>query len=109
MEREDVPARAQRAGALITEQLATVPGVAGVRGVGLLLGVELAEGVSAPDIASRCLAAGLVVNAVTPTALRLAPSLLVTDDEIAEAVSVLSTVLAEYAAHARRGQAGSKG
>ena len=31
---------------------------------------------------------GLVVNAVTPTALRLAPSLLVSDDEIEEAVAI---------------------
>ena len=106
MEREDVPARAQRAGALITEQLATVPGIAGVRGVGLLLGVELADGVSAGDIASRCLSAGLVVNAVTPTALRLAPSLLVTDAEITEAVSVLATVLADYGADGGAGSAG---
>ena len=35
--------------------------------------------------AGRCLDAGLVVNAVTPTALRFAPPLLVTDDEIDEA------------------------
>jgi acetylornithine/succinyldiaminopimelate/putrescine aminotransferase len=35
------------------------------------------------------------VNAVTPTALRFAPSLLVTDDEISEAVAILETVLSE--------------
>jgi hypothetical protein len=34
------------------------------------------------------------VNAVTPTALRLAPSLLVTDDELAEAVSIVAGVIA---------------
>ena len=39
---------------------------------------------------SACLDAGLVVNAVTPTALRFAPSLLVTDDEIDEAVAILA-------------------
>jgi acetylornithine aminotransferase len=42
-----------------------------------------------------CLERGLIVNAVTPTALRFAPSLLVTDDEIAEAVGVLDAVLSE--------------
>ena len=36
---------------------------------------------------AACLDAGLVVNAVTPTALRFAPSLLVTDDEIDAAVA----------------------
>ena len=39
--------------------------------------------------------AGCVVNAVTPTAVRLAPSLLVTDDEIDEAVAILDVVLRE--------------
>ena len=35
-----------------------------------------------------------MVNAVTPTALRLAPSLLVSDAEITEAVATLAGVLA---------------
>ena len=38
-----------------------------------------------------------MVNAVTPTALRLAPSLLVTSDEITEAVSLLAASLDEVA------------
>ena len=37
--------------------------------------------------------AGLVVNAVTPTALRFAPSLLVSDAEIDAAVAILQMVL----------------
>jgi acetylornithine aminotransferase len=36
----------------------------------------------------------LVANAVTPTALRLAPSLLISDDEIDEAVEIIGKVLA---------------
>ena len=40
-----------------------------------------------------CLTAGLVVNAVTPTAIRFAPSLLVTDDELAAAVAIFSEVV----------------
>ncbi len=49
----------------------------------------------AGPVATACLERGLVVNAVTPTALRFAPSLLVTDDEIDEAVAILEGVLAE--------------
>jgi predicted acetylornithine/succinylornithine family transaminase len=93
MEREDVPRRAVAAGKRLTEALTAIPGVAGVRGAGLLLAVELAPGTNAADVAGRCLDAGLVVNAVTPTALRLAPPLLVTDDEIDAAVAVLQEVL----------------
>jgi acetylornithine aminotransferase len=37
--------------------------------------------------------AGVVANAVTPTALRLAPSLLISDDEIDEATIIIEKVL----------------
>jgi predicted acetylornithine/succinylornithine family transaminase len=94
MEREDVPARAQRAGARLTEALAKVNGVAEVRGAGLLIAAELEPGRDAKAIADACLAAGLVVNAVTPSALRFAPPLLVSDAEIDAAVKILAGVLA---------------
>jgi acetylornithine aminotransferase len=67
--------------------------VAGVRGPGLLLGVEL-DGLDAGAVNAALLEAGLVANAVTPTALRLAPSLLIGDDEIDEAVGLIAGVLA---------------
>jgi 4-aminobutyrate aminotransferase-like enzyme len=47
----------------------------------------------AKDVAARLLERGLVVNAVTPTALRLAPPLTVTEDEVAEAVGMVREVL----------------
>jgi acetylornithine/N-succinyldiaminopimelate aminotransferase len=98
MEAEAVPERAAKAGERLTSALNALAGVAAVRGLGLLLAAELAAGIDAKDVAGRCLDAGLVVNAVTPTALRLAPSLLVTDDEIDEAIGILANVLAEVAA-----------
>jgi acetylornithine/N-succinyldiaminopimelate aminotransferase len=93
MEAEDVPARATRAGVRITELVHGLPNVVGVRGGGLLLGVEL-DGPDAREVAGAALDAGLVVNGVTPTTLRLAPSLLVTDDEITTAIDILREVLA---------------
>ena len=93
MEAEDAPARAERAGAALRSRLAEVPGVAEVRGLGLLLAVEL-EGHDAKAVAARLLELGAVVNAVTATALRLAPSLLITDDELDEAVALLEKALA---------------
>jgi len=94
MEREDVPRRAHEAGERLTKALITIGGVRAVRGAGLLLAIELEPGLDAGDMARACLAAGLVVNAVTPTALRLAPSLLVTESEMDEAVLILEEVLA---------------
>jgi len=92
MEAEDAPARAERAGAALAARLVEVPGVAGVRGLGLLLAVEL-DGHDAKAVAARLLELGAVVNAVTPTALRLAPSLLITDDELDHAVELLEKAL----------------
>jgi len=93
MQEVDAPGRAARAGEILTKALLDVAGVADVRGVGLLIAAELDEGIEAGPVANACLEAGLVVNAVTPTALRFAPSLLVTDDEMAAAVAILTQVL----------------
>jgi predicted acetylornithine/succinylornithine family transaminase len=95
MRAEDVPALATRAGERLTKALLALEGVAGVRGAGLLLAAELEPGVDSGPVATACLERGLVVNAVTPTALRFEPSLLVTDDEIDTAVAILEDVLAE--------------
>ena len=99
MEDEDVPARAARAGALLRGGLAGLAGVAEVRGAGLLLAAEL-DGIDAGPVAADLLAAGVIVNAVTPTALRLAPSLLITDEEIAEAAARIGAVLDAHRAGA---------
>jgi acetylornithine/N-succinyldiaminopimelate aminotransferase len=99
MEAEDVPARATRAGQLLRTGLEALPGVDHVRGRGLLLAAELTER-PARDAADAALRAGLLVNPVTPTALRFAPSLLVTDGEIDEALAILRTMLATVAADA---------
>jgi predicted acetylornithine/succinylornithine family transaminase len=93
MEAEDVPTRAERAGRRLTERLSALPGVAGVRGQGMLLAVEL-DGLDARQVNAALLDAGVVANAVTPTALRLAPSLLLDDDQIDQAVRILGEVLA---------------
>jgi acetylornithine/N-succinyldiaminopimelate aminotransferase len=92
MEDEDVPAKAQAAGARLTKALEAIPAITGVRGFGLLLGAALSEPV-AKAAATECQAKGLILNAVNDSTLRLAPPLLVTDDEIDEAVAILSEVL----------------
>ncbi|MGZ4714625.1 MAG: acetylornithine transaminase [Acidimicrobiia bacterium] len=98
MERESAPALATARGNTLIRALRSVPQVVDVRGVGLLVAAELATGVAAPAVAARCLERGLVVNAVTPTSLRFAPPLLVTDAEIDDAVGILTTVLTETGA-----------
>jgi predicted acetylornithine/succinylornithine family transaminase len=92
MRREDVPRRAQAAGARLSSALEQLPTVSAVRGAGLLLGVVLPTPAAAEAV-TVALAAGLVVNAPRPDVIRLAPSLLVSDAEIDEAVAVLAAVL----------------
>ena len=102
MEEIDAPRLARERGAELTALLESVPGVAGVRGLGLLLAAELQPELladrTAPDVARACLEAGLVVNGVTPTALRLAPPFTVSSDELAEGVEILTDVMAADAA-----------
>ena len=97
MAREDAPGRAERSGARLAASLEALDGVVAVRGLGLLLAAELAAGLDARLVAAEALRRGVVVNAVTPTALRLAPPLLITDDELDEAVAVLDEVLSALA------------
>ena len=96
MRRINAPQLAADRGAELTAKLTALPGVASVRGAGLLLAVELAEGIEAKVVYLRLLEEGLVTNAVTATALRLAPPLNVTTAEIDEAVSILRSVLQEF-------------
>ena len=96
MERDNLPQRAEHAGSLLRHAVEGLDGVVEVRGLGLLLAAELVEGVDARKVVADALAAGLVLNAVSPSALRLAPPLVVSDEEIDEAVGVLATVLAAH-------------
>ena len=80
--------------------LAATPGVVAVRGRGLLLGAEL-DGRPAGDVARQLLDAGLVANPVTATALRLAPPITVSDDEIDEALAILAGCCGDVATRRR--------
>jgi acetylornithine/N-succinyldiaminopimelate aminotransferase len=97
MQAIDAPGLAVKQGERLTRALEALPGVAAVRGLGLLIAAELADGIDARAVATGCLDAGLVLNAVTPTALRLAPALTISDAHIDEAVATLSAVLTTVA------------
>jgi acetylornithine/N-succinyldiaminopimelate aminotransferase len=92
MERIDAPTLSRTRAAELTAALVKVPGVKEVRGLGLLIAVEL-ETKEAKPVADELLRRGLVVNAVTATALRLAPPLNVSSAEIATAVAMIRDVL----------------
>ena len=93
MEDRDVPARARHIGEVVASELTAAPGVLDVRGLGALIAVEVA--VDARQLCSELLGRGVVVNAVTPTALRLAPSLLIDDAELRSGTSSIAETVAE--------------
>lgn len=93
MEREDAPGRALRAGKRLADGLDSLDAVSEVRGLGLLLGATLTAGREAADVVAACLENGLVVNAVQRETIRFCPPLLVSDEEIDEAVRIFGEVV----------------
>jgi acetylornithine/N-succinyldiaminopimelate aminotransferase len=87
---EALLADVRRKGERLAAGLAGLPGVARVRGRGLMLAIDLADGRSAPDLArAALLEQRLVVNATGPGTIRLEPPLVVSDQEIDEALARL--------------------
>lgn len=100
---EDLLARCRVLGARIVDELraATVGSraVREVRGLGLMVGVELSGAEVCARVQARCLADGLLVLTCGPgeDVLRLIPPLTLTDDELAHGLAVLTTALAAEA------------
>lgn len=92
MARDDIPSRAADRGDRLAKGLAAVPGVTGVRGLGLLLAADVGDK-DAKEVTAACLGSGLVVNAVAAHSIRLAPPLIVSEDEIETALDILTKVL----------------
>ena len=85
---------AEEMGAYLRQQLmATVPGLRETRGLGLLVGAEFAEP-KAKKVKQDAEAAGLLVNAIGETVLRLAPPLIVSPHHVDEAVGTLAKAAA---------------
>ena len=83
--------------AKLRTRLSNVSGIKEIRGRGLLLALELRQeclaGSTAKEVARECLDARLIVNAITPSALRIAPPYIVRDQEMDEATEILDAVL----------------
>ena len=69
-----------------------VPGLREVRGRGLLIGLEFEDAI-APDIVSAGRGAGFVLNATSPTTLRLAPPLVLSAAEAATFTDALPALV----------------
>ena len=90
----DLLAHVLAMGERLSAALEELPFVASVRGRGLLIGAELGVGTSAIELARRALLEErLVVNATGPSSLRMEPPLIVTEDQIDEAIARLARLV----------------
>jgi acetylornithine/N-succinyldiaminopimelate aminotransferase len=90
----DLLASVRVLGERLAAGLAELPAVATVRGRGLMVGVDLHDGISATDLAQRALLQQrLVVNATGPATIRFEPPLIVTEAEIDEALERLGALM----------------
>ena len=91
MEEDDLLENAFLLGGLIrgalSRELAGVAGVRDIRGMGLMIGIELAKPCSA--LVGRCADAGLLISVTADTVIRLVPPLILTVAQANEIVAIL--------------------
>lgn len=75
------------------EALSGIEGITEVRGMGLMIGADLEEGIDAHAVVDRGLEAGFLLNATGPHTLRFLPPLVVTRKEIDTLINALPDLL----------------
>ncbi len=71
------------------------PGIREIRGRGLILGMELADGEKGQQIVRRALSAGLILNLTHGNVIRFLPPLNITSAEVSRGLKLLEKCLAE--------------
>ena len=97
MQQEDIPAHAARMGKILRqklqERLATHPQVVDIRGMGLMVGIELRDKPEA--LVERALEKALLINVTAERVIRLLPPLIIQESEIDLLVEGLADLLRE--------------
>ncbi len=104
MEKDGLLKNAETVGAhlknALQRELAGVPGVVEIRGQGLMLGIELARPCGA--ILQRACDAGLLLSVQADCVVRLVPSLILTQAEADEMVSILIPIIKRFLAESEQ-------
>jgi len=102
IERDGLLANARAQGDYAKQKLAAIPGIKEVRGMGLMLGIELGEELGAlgasgktpsQTVVTELMQNGLLTVPAGPSVIRWLPPLIVSREEIDEAVLILSRTL----------------
>lgn len=80
-------------GAYLRQRLSELPCVEEVRGRGLMLAVDVREGVSAPDVVAQGLREGLLLNSTGPRTLRFLPPLVCSPHDVDVLAEKLAKIL----------------
>ena len=98
IEKQSLVARADELGkkivAGLNTNLANVKGVNAVRGLGLLIGIELDR--PCKEMMQLALNAGLVINVTADSVIRLLPPLVLSDEEADSLIEKLSSLIKEF-------------
>jgi acetylornithine aminotransferase len=78
----------------LSTALAGIKGVVAIRGMGLMLGIELDR--PCAEIVGRALEAGLLVNVTADKIIRLLPPLIMSLDEARQVVDILASVVRDF-------------
>jgi len=94
----DIPEKVNRVGKYFMTELETLKQqfdfITEVRGKGLLIAMEFDREI-AQDVTMSCLNKGLLINKLTPNAIRFIPPLIITEKEVDEAVNILRNIFNE--------------
>ena len=90
---EGIAENVTETGAYLREKLASLPQVVEVRGKGLMVAVDLADGLDANAIVLAALEAGLVLNATGPHTLRFLPPLVCAREDVDALIERLAALL----------------
>ena len=100
IEGEGLTARADERGeqllAGFRQALAHQPGVRDIRGLGLMIGIELDR--PCAELVAQALAAGLLINVTADRVIRLLPPLILDLDQADQLVSVLTRLVSDFLA-----------
>ena len=98
LEQQQLAARAERLGAMLlsgfADALSGVPGIEEIRGLGLLIGIELDR--PAGELVAMALQQGLLINVTAERVVRLLPPLIMSDEEARQLIDTLSSLLREF-------------
>jgi len=102
IEEQGLMRNAERVGSLILaglrEQLGGIPGVAEIRGQGLMIGVELDR--PCGELVGQALEAGLLINVTMDNVVRLLPPLVMSEAEARQTLAILVPLVRAFLAKA---------